>query len=229
MMGRSIGKIGAAAGGIQIRKGDFGTNYVGSRAALVRAGLVRGEQLPGPNGPRKHSAVYYDGVPASRGKAYPHDERYMKITMVGPDKFSVWVWCSREDRESKDSQLRADIDARCAAADARERAADQLASMPDSRTAYKVKVAADFEHHLEYAITLLQPTGRHGYSLDESALQQVRAIASQLRAAVQGGGVVFDRARHEQVMADLRARAGLPPERPRLRLVKGAAGAGVGR
>lgn len=211
---------------LRVEKLDFGTRFLGSGADLVRAGLVRHEQLPGPNGPRKHSAVYYGGVPASRGRAYPHDERYMKITLVGPDKFSVLVWCSREERESKHSQLRAEIAARCAAADARERArshaADQLASLPASPEAYKERLVAIVDSFLDCAVSCVQTSDRHGFSFDERVLQQVKAAASQLRTAVRGGGVVFDARRHERAVAGLRERAGLPPERPRLRLVRAA-------
>jgi hypothetical protein len=64
-------------------------------------------------------------------------------------------------------------------------------------------------------------TDKHGYSFDFNTLQEVRAAAARLRAALQGGAVVFDAARHARVVADLSGRAGLPTEPRRLRLVAG--------
>lgn len=204
---------------VKIEKSDFTTCYRGSGAALVQAGLVRSDQLPGPNGPRKRSAVYYDGEPASRGRAFPRDERYMKVTLLARDEFEVLVPHSRDECERVDLHLQADLAARCAAADARALAISQLASLPDSREAYKSKVVADLEHHLEYAVSLLQASHRHGYRFDERALQQVMAAASQLRAAVQGGRVVFDARRHDLALTELSDRAGLARGRPKLSLV----------
>jgi hypothetical protein len=146
----------------------------------------------------------------------------MSITLLGPDRFSVWVGKSREQTKSKRDELRADIDARIAAAAARSRAATQLELLPTSREDYKAKLVVDFEHFLQVAVSLLHASDRNGYSLDERARQQVMAATAQLRAAVRGGGVVFDRARHDQVVADLRTQSGLPPERPRLRLISSA-------
>lgn len=207
--------------GIRTTEQDFGTRYFGSGADLVRAGLVRREQLPGPTGPRKKSAVYYDGQPASRGRTYPHDEKYMQITLVGPDKFSVWVWCSTAQRESVEAQREAMRTGVFADLEDRAHAAALLERVPGSREAYKAFEIGRADSFLDCLLTGLQRTDRHGYSFDGKALQQVEAAVYQLRAAVRGGGVVFDSRRHEVVVASLRERAGLPPEQPRLRLVGG--------
>lgn len=213
---------------LQADKEDFGTRYFGSGADLVMAGLVRREQLPGPTGPRKKSAVYYDGQPASRGRTYPHDEKYMRITLVGPDKFSVWVWCSKAQRESVETQRKAMRTGVFADLEDRAHAAALLERLPGSRDAYKAFEIGRADSLLDYLLTELQRTDRHGYSFDCRALQQVEAAVSQLRAAVRGGGVVFDSRRHQEVVASLRDRAGLPPERPRLRLVRTAVGSPSG-
>lgn len=218
-MSRITGNIEAATGGIQTKEGDFGTTYVGSGAALVQAGLVRRDQLPGPNGPRKRSAVFYDGVPASRGRSYPHDERYMKVKLVGRDRFSVWVWCSKAKREALEAHLTARRIEAASCDEERARAAFWLSRIPASPESYKSDAAETVAGFLNAAISVVQATDRHGYSFDERALQRVLAAASQLRAAIQGGGVVFDAVRHERAVADQRERAGLPPGQPRLRLV----------
>lgn len=218
-MSHSTENVEVPTDDLRVIEEDFGTRYLGSGQALVRAGLVRREQLPGPNGPRRRSAVYYGGEPASRGRTYPHDERYMRVELVGRDLFSVWVWCSKAKREAVEARLTARRIEAASCDEERARAAAWLSRIPASTESYKSDAAETVASFLNAALSIVQASDRHGYSFDEKALQQVLAAASRLRAAIQGGGVVFDARRHERVVADLRERAGLPPEMPRLRLV----------
>lgn len=205
---------------VQVERDIYGTRYRGSGAALTRAGIVRPEQLPGEAGPRKRSAVYYDGRPSSRGRHYPRDERYMEIKLVGRDWFSVWVPCSKAQREQLDEEAALAQQNRVE----REHAMADLARLPCSREAYRASILSRVDSLLGCTLFMAAATDKHGYSFDFNTLQEVKAAAGQLRAALQGGGVVFDAARHARAVNELRERAGLPPEHPRLRLVVGAMG-----
>lgn len=198
----------------------YGTRYFGCAASLVEAGIVRAEQLPGKDGPRKKSAVYYNGQPARRGCSYPRDESYMQITLIGRDRFSVWIPASYADRRRK-----AMVDEHLLAIAAHQEAAKkELSSIPNSPHKYREDLLDLIDTFTQVTLFTMEPTTKHGFSFNASAKHQVRVAAQQLRSAIEGGMVLFDASHHDKVQACLRERAGLPPERPRLRLVKGTEG-----
>lgn len=209
---------------VKVETGIYGTRYLGCGTALAQAGIVRSEQLPGVAGPRKRSAVYYDGRPASRGRSYPRDERYMEIKLVGRDRFSVWVPCSKAQREQHEEGVAQAVAQAQQNRVEQEQAMADLAHLPCSREAYRATVLSSVDSFLGCALFIATATDKHGYSFDFDTLQEVKTATARLRAALQGGGVVFDAARHARAVNELREQAGLPPEQPRLRLVVGSMG-----
>lgn len=202
---------------VQVETGAYGTRYLGCGTALTQAGIVRPEQLPGASGPRKTSAVYYDGLPVLRGRSYPRDERYVRVKLVGRDRFEVWVPCSKEQRALQD-----DANARALHLMAeQDRARLELSRLPGTRDAYRAISLSTVDSFLGAALFCLEATDRHGYSFDFNTRQQVKAAAARLIATLQNGSVTFDGARNARAVAELRERAGLPPELPRLRVVAG--------
>ena len=204
---------------LRVEEGEYGTRYLGCGADLERAGIVRPDQLPGETGPRKISAVYYDGQPVLRGRSYPRDERYMQVKLVGRDRFSVWVPASKSQRKLN---AEAENQARQMEAE-RQRSKDDLSLLPSSREAYRSASLRSVDGFLDAVLFFVEARDGHGYSFDFNTVQEVKAAAAQLRSALQGGCVTFNATRHARMVAGLRERAGLPPEQPRLRLVSGAA------
>lgn len=204
---------------LRVEEGEYGTRYLGCGADLARAGIVRPDQLPGEAGPRKKSAVYYDGQPASRGCKFPRDERYMEVKLVGRDRFSVWVPASESQRK-----LNAEAENQAGQMEAeRQRAKDDLSLLPSSRDAYRTSSLRSVDSFLGAVLFFVEARDEHGYSFDFNTVQEVKAAAARLRSALHGGGVTFDATRHARTVSELRKRAGLPPEQPRLRLVSGVA------
>lgn len=84
--------------GISVRRWVFSDVYTGTADALIAAGFVRAEQLPGAPGVGSTCATYYKGQLIRRGYSNKivRDEQYMQVRKQGR-KFCVEVWvCAAE-------------------------------------------------------------------------------------------------------------------------------------
>ena len=68
---------------IQVQHDLGGDVYLGKPEALIAAGLLTAEQIPGWPGMSSTSATFYDGQRVERYKRVPHDERWMQVTRIG--------------------------------------------------------------------------------------------------------------------------------------------------
>jgi hypothetical protein len=75
--------IAAKYPGIECDSNSDCDQFYGRAAALVSAGLVRADQLPGAPGMAPSSAAFVDGVRLPRHSRPAHDERWMQVTKVG--------------------------------------------------------------------------------------------------------------------------------------------------
>lgn len=206
--------------GLKINDSIYGVRYLGCAADLISTGVVRPDQLPGTEGPRKKSAVYYGGVAVARGRKYPQDEHYMEIVLLRPDRFSVWSPHSREVRMAREEVETLQAASEHERRKVKEAAAHELSKIPPSREAYRRSQLARLDGLLDLALFTVQESEKHGFSLEQNAVQEMRAAAGKMRSALSGGVINFDAPRHERVVSMLSAAAGVPiKNKARLHLV----------
>lgn len=202
--------------GLKIQDSIYGVRYLGCASDLVDAGLVRYDQLPGVDGPRKKSAVYYAGVAADRGRKYPQDEHYLEIVLAGPNRFSVWKPHPREVRAAREEleilQTATELERR----KNRDIAAYALSQIPESREAFRRSMLVRLDGLIEMALFSVGESEVHGFSLEFNAVQEMRAAAKRMRFALSEGVIKFDALHHDRIVSDLSTEAGVPVKKKAL-------------
>ena len=93
--------------------------YTGSAEALVAAGLVRREQLPGEHGRGKTLCTYYKDRPVRKGEHVQRDEHYLQVLRVGK-QFRVVKGIPKREQQSRretaqaqlaEQRIKADVEA----------------------------------------------------------------------------------------------------------------------
>ncbi|CAN5713448.1 hypothetical protein BH10PSE18_BH10PSE18_07880 [soil metagenome] len=79
----------------------LGDNYIGTAQALLDAGIVTLDQLPGMPGMPKISVSFLDGEQLPRQARAVHDERWMRVSLYG-NKVIVSKGISAEERERRE-------------------------------------------------------------------------------------------------------------------------------
>lgn len=91
----------ADAAGIKLHRGPYYDTYAGTAEALVAAGIVSRDQLPGINPDLARCAVtFYRGEYVRGRQKTPHDEHWLNITRSGR-KYTVYVGVGAEETERR--------------------------------------------------------------------------------------------------------------------------------
>lgn len=120
----------AAAHGVEYDAGTGGDIYRGKPEALIAAGLLTAEQIPGWPGMPSTSATFFKGARVERRQRVRHDQHWMQVTRIGNNIRLVkgisieeqrhrWDTRQAEIEETERNQPKADIgfDGACKAYD----------------------------------------------------------------------------------------------------------------
>lgn len=94
--------------GVEYDPGVGGDQYMGHASALIAAGLVTPDQLPGAPGMPVSGVTFVDGLRQPRTARPDHDERWMRICKVGR-RFQVTRGISTDERERREDAREAEI------------------------------------------------------------------------------------------------------------------------
>lgn len=108
----------------------FGDTYVGFAEALIAAGLITADQLPGLPGRNKTMCTFYDGVPVKKGANHNHDERYLSIRRQGK-RLVVYRGQSEHVQSARIDALRAQNELEAAAKYQEEKREEASRRTPD--------------------------------------------------------------------------------------------------
>lgn len=93
------------APGVRSRKAPWGDEYEGSAMALVNAGLVQFDQLPGQPGMRKTTVtIYPDGTLPSGPKSVSREPGAKRITRASKNAYNLHVYIDTEEREQREAE-----------------------------------------------------------------------------------------------------------------------------
>lgn len=115
----------------------LGDNYIGTAQALLDAGIVTLDQLPGMPGMPKISVSFLDGAQLPRQARAVHDERWMRVSLYG-NKVIVSKGVSAEERERREA-------GKAAAAEAERKARGIPAIGVDAAASEAAKASAQFQ------------------------------------------------------------------------------------
>lgn len=99
----------AAHPGVEYDAGTGGDTYLGKAEALIAAGLVAAEQLPGAPGMPPTSTTFFDGARVDRSQRVPHDERWMNVVKYGKN-FRVTKGIAAEESRRRTAARQAEIE-----------------------------------------------------------------------------------------------------------------------
>lgn len=101
-------KAALFAPGVEYDAGTGGDHYLGRPEALIAAGIITADKVPGAPGMPKSSVTFVDGVAQPRGQKPKHDERWMQATMVGR-QLRVSKGISDEERDRRERKRAEEI------------------------------------------------------------------------------------------------------------------------
>lgn len=114
------------APGVTRSESSWNDRYIGRGEALIAAGLITADQLPGQPGRGKIMCTFYAGVQVGKGSNRPCDEHYLQIRRVAGGNIEVIKGIPAEvgkERRAKQNE-REELEAKAARAEqAREAAA----------------------------------------------------------------------------------------------------------
>lgn len=73
----------AVPAGLTYSEDGYGDRYIGTAEALIAAGLITANQLPGQPGQNKMMCTFYAGVQVRKGSYRQRDEHYLSIRRIG--------------------------------------------------------------------------------------------------------------------------------------------------
>ena len=208
------------APGVTLKKTPWFDRYTGTSVALVAAGLVRPEQLPGAPGMPKAGVTFYNGRRPAKGVPRVKDETYVNIVAVSRELFDVRRGLNAKEHAARlaehDAERAASRAISAAAAEAERRARNErwlrarmgertLQSMASSTQEYRDKEADSLRRFVDIAIGGLQPNTQSGYCLEADAVDQLIALRDQMLQVVAEACVVFDPVRHKGITQSCRA------------------------
>ncbi|NDZ12076.1 hypothetical protein C7T35_15280 [Variovorax sp. WS11] len=95
--------------GVEYAAGISGDIYLGKPEALIAAGLLTAEHIPGWPGMPPTSATFFDGARVDRRQRVPHDERWMHALRYG-NNIRLTKGISAEEKRRREEALRAEIE-----------------------------------------------------------------------------------------------------------------------
>jgi hypothetical protein len=97
------------APGVEYGAGISGDIYLGKPEALIAAGLLTADHVPGWPGMPSTSATFFDGARVDRHQRVPHDERWMQATRIG-NNIRLIKGIGAEEKRRREEVLRAEIE-----------------------------------------------------------------------------------------------------------------------
>ena len=195
------------APGVRVTEYWHADEYFGSAEALVSAGLVRANQLPGQPGVAKSCVTFYGGKRVAPGKHSKNDEKFLRIKTAGK-KFNLKQGISKEveaeRRSAKDAKWEAEREVERVAATTRAAAERAIALnkmiaegtldlMPTSPNEYRQKLIADWDGHAHTVRGRMLPSKgngfdlssmeANGFALDESVITEFNGLVNDARLA----------------------------------------------
>jgi hypothetical protein len=104
----------SGAAGLRSEEHPWGDFYFGPAEALIAAGLITPDQLPGLPGHNKYTVTFFDGRPVKKGANHPRDERYLRVARHGKT-FEVHRGISRQVEDERCAAKRAQCERDAAA------------------------------------------------------------------------------------------------------------------
>ncbi|MFZ3081409.1 hypothetical protein [Rhodoferax ferrireducens] len=199
-------------------RNEFGwtDEYIGTAEALVSAGLVRADQLPGQPGMPKSCSTFYDGQRVGRGTGTngKQDEKYMHVFTVGK-KFAirkgVMAEVAAERRAARDAEFTAEREFERVTAAAKQKAEREvrhaatmaecaLVLMVNSADEYRQKIIKALRSHVGYLLQEdMRINNNHGFSVDESVAAEVDDLLDEMIELVSNADVQFNARRHKEI------------------------------
>lgn len=204
---------------LELYESDWGDRLVGTKEQLQAAGIGVGVAFPGEPGaqPRQITVLDPRGFKARITRAF-------RSRGAGRYRVTIDFPPAERERRCAESKERARLERLREAAQAAGMTLEQwlLRDVPTS--------AAEFRDRkcivAEYITTMIwgHVDGAYGYSFDAAARAQCEAITAGLMRLFEHGRIVFDKAAHEQAVAQTLASGGIARQaerpKPTLRVVK---------
>lgn len=200
---------------------DGSERFVGTKEQLQAVGIGVGVAFPGEPGAQPRQITVRDprGFKARIARAYRHDGagRYRVEIDFPPAEWE------RRRAERQERQERERLERLRATAQEAGMTVEQwlLRDMPESAAKFRASKCGVAEYLAE--LIWKHVDGDYGYSFDAAARAQCEALTANLVRLFEHGGIVFDKAAHEQAVAEKLAVAGIirqAQSRPTLRVVK---------
>lgn len=190
--------------------------YRGTAEALISAGLVRADQLPGQPDMPKSCATFYDGRRIRRGMGTygKRDEKYMHVLTAGK-KFTIWkgvaaevaaernaAWDAKIDADRKAERLAAAVKelAYCNTQLNRVRAEGVLYNMVNSADEYRKKMVKELQSCVRGVRSGdMLPNDNHGFSVDESVVTELDDLLNEMIELITNADVRFNAPRHKEI------------------------------
>lgn len=217
------------APGVRVTEYLYNNEYSGTAEALISAGLVRANQLPGQPGMAKSCVTFYDDKRVPPGKQSERDEKFLRIQTAGK-KFTVTQGISKEveaerrsveKAERKAAQEAEQVAATTKAAAERVIAENKmmanftLAIMPTSPNDYRKKLIADCDRYADTMRDRMTPrkgsgfdlfsAGTSGFSLDESAITEFNDLVNEIRDLISNASVQFNAQRQNEIISNCKS------------------------
>lgn len=213
--------------------------YTGTAEALIEAGLIRADQLPGLPGVNKGQRTFMpDGRDVHKGQNYRYLPGARRIVKRGR-RFAVDVVVDEDEQKRRLADRHAQLEADREQMERDRRLADKvkqareagmtleewaLRGIPKSKAEFLERRIGSADAIIDTLRSFMSgEVSGGGYSFEPAVLARFDMLAGRLRALIAGGAVRFDQAAHERAITNLLAEAGISEEpkrqRPALRLV----------
>lgn len=211
--------------------------FRGTAEALIAAGLIRADELPGGAGVNKVQRTFLaDGSELRKGQNYRTVPGVRRIVKRGR-RFAVEIVVDEAERERRRAVMEARHEAeqdqrererRIEEKAERARAAGMtlhdwvLRGTPSSEGEYRAGLVSEIGV-VERIVGVAVDRG-YGYALDAPTLARLRMLFEAMRSLIRQAPMSFDPAAREQAIDDCFEREGVPrhpaPKRPALRLIQ---------
>lgn len=195
------------APGVRVTEYPSGNVYFGSAEALVSAGLICANQLPGQPGMAKFCVTFYGGELVGRGKHSTRDENYLYIQKTGK-KFTVTQgvskvveaerWSTEREAERVAAAAKRETEGRSQIAKAK--AEYILYFMVNSADEHRQKMIKGLRSHIgDLRSRDMLPNENHGFSMNESTAAELNELLGEMIELISNADVLFNAKRHTEI------------------------------